>query len=107
MARFRIRIPARSDLWSSFRFGHHCCLGWGWGWIGAGSNHGGRKVGPGAGAVSIGLRIAQHGPVVLALQVLYGEWENFITLMAQFLTVAFNETSTFTVFADNASRSFC
>ena len=45
-----------------------------------GSNHGGRKFGPGAGAVSIGLahRIAQHGPVVLALQVLYGEWENFI-----------------------------
>ena len=73
-----------------------------------GSNHGGRKFGPGAGAVSIGLahRIAQHGPVVLALQVLYGEWENFITLMAQFLTVAFNETSTFKVFADNASRSF-
>ena len=75
------------------------------GWTGVGSNHGGRKFGPG---VSIGLahRIAQHGPVVLALQVLYGEWENFITLMAQFLTVAFDETSTFKVFADNASRSF-
>ena len=62
MARFRIRIPARSDLWSSFRFGHHCCQGWGW--IGTGSNHGGRKFGPGAGAVSIGLAhtVAQGGP---------------------------------------------
>ena len=74
-----------------------------------GSNHGGRKFGPGAGAVSIGLahRIAEGGPGLLALQVLYrGIGKLHYYLMAQFLTVAFNETSTFKVFADNASRSF-
>ena len=100
----------------------HCCQGWGliggsWGWLG--SNHPGRKFAPGAGTASIGLvrfahRIAESGAgseeregLVHSLsRSCTGAWENFTTSMAQFLTVAFNETLTFKVFADNASRSF-
>ena len=78
---------------------------------GLSSNHPVSKFAPGTGTASIRLvrfahRIAESWPGLLVHQILHRAWENFTTSMAQFVTVAFDETSTFKVFADNASRSF-